>query len=311
MLKPRARDRMFKRAVGLLVIFSVLMLLFFLRIYQQTAAPFKQTIHLYSTIDRADGIAINAPVTMAGLKVGRVTEINLTDDNQVRLGFEIDHKFAHKLRADSLATLFKPLIGSASVDIRLGAPAQPALADGGSIPSAHAPDINDVIATLPAKLEKVDSTLNNLAALSSDLRRLSSAATNGESSVEKTLAHLQATARQAEGAVGKLNLTLDDTRQTIKSIGQAASKTNLALDDIRAGTARLGPIAEKADKTMDDLLILSRELRGVAPQIPPMISSGHNVLHEADDVLQAARNNFLLRGNLPGDAALPMLPPPR
>lgn len=311
MLKPRSRDRMFKRAVGLLVIFSAVMLLFFLRIYQQTAAPFKQTIHLFTIADRADGIAINAPVTMAGFKVGRITEINLTDDNQIRLGFEIDRKYAEKLRADSLATLTKPLIGSTSLDIRMGTPGQPALAADSAIPSAHAPDINDVIATLPAKLEKIDTTLDNLAALTGDLRRLSQAATSGESSVEKTLGHLQATSRQAESAAAKLNTTLDDTRQTIRTIGQAAGKANLTLDDIRAGTARLGPIAEKTEQTLDGLLVLSRELRSVAPQISPVVSSGRTVLHEADDVLQAARNNILLRGNLPLEATPPALPTPR
>lgn len=311
MLKPRARDRMFKRTVGLLLIISAVMLLFLLRIYQQTAAPFKETIHLSSTMPRADGLAINAPVTLAGLKVGRVTGIELSEDNRVRLELEVERKYAPRLRTDSVATLVKPLIGSASVDIRPGSAEQAALTEGNQLPSIVSPDINDIIATLPGKLEKVDVALNNLAALSADLRRLSQAATAGDSSLEKTLIHLQSTARHAENAAGKLNGTLDETRATIRSIGEAAGKTNLALDDIRAGTLRFAPIAEKAEQTMDDLLILSRELRGVAPQIPQVVGNGRNVLHEADEVLQAARNNFLLRGNLPAETAPPALPPPR
>ena len=56
MAQQRDRDRFYKRSVGVLVIFSVLAVLVMLRLYQQTAGPFRDTLRLSATLPRADGV---------------------------------------------------------------------------------------------------------------------------------------------------------------------------------------------------------------------------------------------------------------
>ena len=311
MLKQRARDRLYKRSVGLLVIFSAIAVLIFLRLYQQTAGPFKETIPLVATVERADGIALDAPVTMAGIKVGRVTAINLTDDNRVRLDLEIEGQVRHKLRADSRATLSKPLLGSAFVDIAMGSPNQPVLQGGSALPIRRAPDINDLVATLPDRLAKIDATLDNLSAVSADLRRTSQQATASGGPVERTLAHVQNTARHAEHAAERLNTTLDETRQVVRTTGIAVQQVGAILADVKDGTVKLAPILDKTNRALDDVQAVTGELRATAPQIAPVVAAGRDTLQEADEVLRAAKNSFLLRGSAPPPAAPPALPAPR
>ena len=311
MFKPRNRDRMFKRMVGLFLIGSALALLFFLSSYQQSARAFKKTIDVSTTVDRVDGLAVDAMVSMVGIKIGRVKSIDVTDDNRVLLLLEIDASVSDKLRRDSLATVTRPLIGSGFVDIRIGSPEQPQLALGEAMVGNILPDINDVIASLPAKLVKLDRTLDNLTLMSDDLSRISQAARSGDNSLEKTLANLQSTTRQTDLAAGKLVGTLDETRASIAHIGQVAKTADAALVDIRAGTQQIGPLVGKMDHIVDDALIISRELRSVAPQVSPVLTSGRNAMNEAEDVMFAAKNNILLRGSLAEPVPLPVHSIPR
>lgn len=311
MLQQRARDRLYKRAVGALVIVSALALLVFLRLYQQTAGQFRAPLRLHAVTERGDGIVLDAPVTMAGIRVGRVGAIHFTDDNRVRLALDIERHAADKLRADSRATLSRPLIGATVVDVSMGSPNQPALVDGAVLPTTRTADLNEVIATLPDRLAKVDVTLDNLAAVSADLRRLSREAAAPDGPVATTLHHAEAVARKAEAASQQLAVAIDDVRGVVRQAGETMTSAQAALTDVRAGTARVPAVAGQLEAAVDDVRTVTRELRSVAPDIAPLVGASRDTLDEADDVLQAARNSILLRGNLPPAPAPAGVPAPR
>lgn len=310
MLKQRARDRMYKRAVGVLVIVSALGLLVFLRLYQQTAGQFRAPLRVHAITDRADGIVADAPVTTAGIRIGRVRAIHLTDDHRVRLDLDVEPAAAEKLRADSRATISRPLIGSAVVDLTMGTPGQPPLADGSVLPTTRTPDLNDVIATLPERLAKVDQALDNLTAVSADLRRLSRDATAVDGPVTRTLQHAEAVGRHAEAASRQLGTAIGEVRGVVRQAGEAIGQVQGTLADVRTSAAHLPAIADKLEQSAEDVRAVTHELRAAAPEIAPLVSAGRDTLDEADDVLQAAKNSFLLRGNLP-PAPPPPAPTPR
>ena len=311
MISARDRDRMFQRAVGLLLVASLVALLWFTRMHRQSLAPFDETIRLETEIMRADGIATNAPVTLAGLKVGRVQGIDLTEDNRIRVTLEVDARLAPRLRQDAVATVMRPVLGTASVEIDPGSAQQPEWRPGQTLAGRVQPDLNEILATLPARLAKVDATLDNLTALSADMRRLSQAATTGSSSVEKTLVHLQATSRQAEIATGKLADTLDETRGAIRQALPTLAKTQQVVDDVGAALRQLPVLTDKVDTVLDDVKVFTDVLRSTAPQLPPLAVSGRNAAEEADEILGAARRSVWLRSSFPAPAPLPQLPSSR
>lgn len=311
MLKQRARDRMYKRAVGVLVIASALGLLVFLRLYQQTAGQFRAPLQLHAITERADGLAIDAPVTMAGLRIGRVRNIQLTADGRIRLDLDIERLHAERLRGDSRATISRPLIGATTVDISIGTDGQPPLADGAALPASRTPDLNDVIATLPDRLTKVDAVLADLAAVSADLRRTTRDVTAPGGPLERTLAHAEAVARRADAASGQLAPAVAEARAVIRDTGKAVGDAQATLADVRASAAHLPAMAEKLDASINDVRAITEALRTAAPEVAPLVAAGRDTLGEADDVLQAAKNSFLLRGNLPPPPAAPKVPTPR
>jgi phospholipid/cholesterol/gamma-HCH transport system substrate-binding protein len=306
MLKQRARDRLYKRAVGALVLASVLVLIYVLRLYQQTAGPFDQSFRLQAIAPRAHGLEIDSPVTMAGLKIGRVIGISVTPENTIKLELEMQGKYHERVRDDSLASLSRPLIGSSFIDISMGTPSRPEIPSGGYIGLTTLPDINDVVAGLAPKLEKVDAILDNVTLASADFKALIRQVGQDVEplkrsmvNVEKTTAEAAAAAAAAKALVAGVDRTVGEARQAVADAGKAVGQLNAILADVKQGTARVDTLVGRADNILANGEAISADLKNVAPQIVPVLDAGRDALGEADDVLRAAKNNILLRGNLP------------
>jgi ABC-type transporter Mla subunit MlaD len=314
----RDRDRLYKRSVGLLVIFSVLTVLVMLRLHQQTAGPFRETLALHAALPRADGVAVDTPVTLAGLKVGRVSGVNLGADGRVRVDLVVEARVADRIRADSRATLVRPLIGAAFIDIGIGSAASPPLGHGQQIAAQRAPDLNDLVATLPDRLAAIDRVLADAQAVTADLRRLSGELTARDGPLTRSAAQIAGITAEGQDAVRRLNLALDEVRRVVSEAGNTVATTRAAVEEVRLLAGELRPLAPQAAAMADSLArslhnveAITAELRGLAPQLPPAVAAGQQAIEEADAVMRAAKNSFLLRGSLPPPADPPGIPAPR
>lgn len=310
MLKQRARDRVFKRAVGFLFVASAIALILFLRMYQQTAGPFKDTFRLSGTVPRADGIEIDSPVTLAGIKIGRVSNISLGANDQVVLNLEILASYHEKIRADSKAIVNKPIIGSAFVAISMGSLTQEKIANRARIEMTRAPDINDLVATLPPKLEQIDVVLANVTAASESLKQVAKSVTEAGGPLDNSLKNIEKTTREAATVTTRVGATLTSVQRIIEDTGASVSQVNAVLADIKQGTARVDAITLKVDNVLSNVQTISEDLKHVTPQLaqqlPPVIDAGRDTLNEADDVLRAAKNSIFLRGNVPPPPSGPL-----
>ncbi|MGA1355047.1 MAG: MlaD family protein [Candidatus Limnocylindrus sp.] len=61
---------------------------------------FATRIPYYTIFDDAGGVAPETPVKLAGIEVGKVRRVSLTDDNRVRVDFDVLEAFADRVRAD-------------------------------------------------------------------------------------------------------------------------------------------------------------------------------------------------------------------
>lgn len=310
MLKQRARDRIYKRAVGALVLASVLTLVIVLRMYQLASGPFDQSFRLLAVSPRAHGLEIDSPVTMAGIKIGRVIGISVTPENTVKLEMEVQGKYHDKVRDDSLATLSKPIIGSSFVDISMGSPKLAELPSGSYIALTTLPDINDVVASIGPKLEKIDAILDNVTTASADVKQLIKQVGNDVEPLSRSMKNVEKTTREAAEAAARVNQATAQIKPLIDDAKSATTQVNAILADLKQGTARVDGLTQRADNILADGEVVSEELKNVAPQIVPVLDAGRDTLNEADDVLRAAKNSIFLRGNTPPPpaGALPVSP---
>jgi phospholipid/cholesterol/gamma-HCH transport system substrate-binding protein len=299
MLKQRARDRIYKRAVGALVLGSAIALLLVLRMYQQASGPFDQSFRLAAISPRAHGLELDSPVTMAGIKIGRVIGIGVTPENTVKLELEVQGKYRDKVREDSVATLSRPLIGSSFIDLSMGSPNQPEIPSGAYIGLTTLPDINDVVSSMAPKLEKIDAILDNVNVASHDFKQLIKKVSSDIEPLDRSMQHVEKTAREASEAAARVNQAAAQTRQLVTDAAQATAQLNAILADVKQGSARVDTLTKRADNILANGEAISLELRNVAPQIAPVVDAGRDTLNEADDVLRAAKNSIFLRGNVP------------
>ena len=302
MLKQRARDRLYKRAVGGLVFASVIMLVVVLRMYQQAAGPFDQSFRLQAISPRAHGLELDSPVTMAGIKIGRVIGINVTPENTVKLELEVQGKYRDKVREDSLASLSRPIIGSAFIDLSMGSPQQPELPTNAYIGLTTLPDINDVVASIAPKLEKIETILDNVTTTTSDVKLLVRTVAQDLAPLNNSMKNVEKITRDAAEAAGKVNQATTQVKQLLDDAKQATVQVNAILADVKTGTARVDALTQRTDNILTHGEAISQDFRKVAPQVVPILDASRDTLNEADDVLRAAKNSILLRGNT--------LPPP-
>ncbi len=311
----RSRDRLFKRAVGLLVLATIIAALYLLHIYNRETNPFTEKFVLAAYLDRADGVRVDMPVTLIGIPIGRVSRLEVADNGAIRLLVEIDNRYIERIRAGSVATVIRPLLGNASIDISIGAPDQPRLVDLGVLPLQRTPEIGEIVATLPARLERVDSILGNVERVSETFGQPGGPLQESLQRLNSSMLHLEtltADLARKDGAFRRSLENLEVTTQTvvlitdrmdqaIRKIDAAADTANIAVTRLNElfltagkGVEHLPELISNAQQVVDNLGTVSAALAEVAPQVGELSETTRNTLHDADEVLRAAKRNFLL-----------------
>jgi phospholipid/cholesterol/gamma-HCH transport system substrate-binding protein len=310
MLKHRLRDRLYKRAVGLLVVTSLVLVMLVMRSYQNTERFLGRSFTLHALVKNVNGLEVDAHVTMAGLKVGKVHAIDLLPDKTARITMDVELHYQHLVRADSVATLTKPIIGATALDIGIGTPSQPPIADGGDIALLVRADLGEVVAALPAKLERVDQALANLVAITDMTRASVQRLTAPNGALDATLADARVSARNVRIASETLTGVLTDVRGVAAAGVVAAGQAQEVLRDVRGFTAQTAGMGQSLQRTLGHAEELSGGLRDMLPQLGSAVHAAQGASEEADKVLRAASNSFLLGGPKPAIAA-PVLMSPR
>jgi len=310
MLKHRARDRLYKRAVGFLVVVSLVAVLLIIRSYEKTERFLGRSFQLHAQVHNVNGLEVDAKVTMAGLKVGKVHAIDLQADKTARVTFNVELRYQDLLRTDSVATLSKPLIGTAAVDLSIGSPSLPRIEDEGTIELRVKPDLSEVVATLPAKLERVDRALDNLVAITDMTRVTVQRLTDPKGPLDATLAEARASAENVHAASETLKGALTDVRTVVASGQVAVGQVQGALTDVRGFTQQTTVMGQSLQRTLGQAEELTQGLRALVPQLGTDLAAVQTAVEDADKVLRAAANSFLLGGPAPVSAA-PTLTSPR
>lgn len=305
----RARDRLYKRAVGLLVVTSLLLVILVMRSYQNTERILGTSFQLSAQVNRVDGLQVDAHVTMAGLKVGKVHSIDLLPDKTARVTMSVELRYQSLVRTDSVATLAKPIIGATVVDISIGTPTLPQVNDGGSIRLLVRPDLGEVVAELPAKLERVDRALDNLVAITDMTRASVQRMTKADGPLDAALADAKTSAQNVRIASESLKAVMGDVRGLAAAGTMAAGQAQDVLRDVRSFTVRAGDMGESLQRTLANTEAISSGLRNMVPQISSTVHAAQGASEEADKVLRAASNSFLLGGPKAAPAAPVLLSP--
>lgn len=218
---------------------------------------FKASNYYYVTYTDVQGLAISAPVTINGYKVGQVREISYQYDNPGHVKVEIALDRELKLPKGTRAVLSSDLLGTASIALELadskdfydvGAELQ------GFVPKGMMDNVaNNLMPSFQAIFPKVDTLLTGINALVAD------------PAIASSVKRLDAITSNLEVATRQLNAimaTLPPITHDVKSITGNVSVASAELTQLtgKMNSLPIDSLMNELQKTAANLHELTRQL---------------------------------------------------
>jgi phospholipid/cholesterol/gamma-HCH transport system substrate-binding protein len=255
--------------VGLLLGATALITLGFIGYLLYARGVFEPSQPLTLQAENADGVSIGMPVTFSGFPIGQVQGMTLTDSGQVRLIVAIPEKNLRWLRASSVFTLEKPLVGAAKIraySANLKDPPLPANAERELFTGDTAQEIPLLVARLKGILENVE------------------AMTKAGSSINRSLEHVSTLTQRMTGGYGALEGVLgspENARKVIESIDRA----NALIKSLNGVTLKVDATLGKADQRLFGQDGLMDEAQRSLRQVNGILDDARASLKKADAIL--------------------------
>ncbi len=287
------------KIVGFFIIIAVIGLasiIIFLGINQRW---FARNYHYYSIFHSAAGLNRGMEITFKGFAIGKVDTVELNEDNEVVLKFYIYSEHHDKVNFNSVLELaVSPL--SSSLQLYPGKYGSAPLPEGELVPSLDTDEgkrrVKQELVVMPEKSEdSLSSILTSVDEIVSNIDKvLNDHVDEIDQAVSSFSQFLIALNEAAKGkGSGPLNTMFVSTAGTLHNInritGDPHGMLSRLLDpDVNASIQRI----------VENLEEFSRYVRGTAPQITGILEKGQDALKEGKAVLEAIKNNPLLKGGV-------------
>ncbi len=216
---------------------------------------FGSTYKLRALFNSVQDLKVGDRVKMAGVEVGRVEDISLTN-SQVLVTMKL--RADAPVKTDSTASIkFTGLLGQNFVSITFGTPAAGRLADNELVTTAEQPDLN----TLMTKLDNAAAGVENLTKsftgekIENILGPITALIRDNRESLTQTITNLSgitAQIRSGQGTIGKLIYddtlynsalaTVTNVQSTADEIKATVADARKVVGDVSAGQGTIGKL---------------------------------------------------------------------
>lgn len=205
----------------------------------------KRGTRVHALFANAQELKVGDRVKLAGVEVGRVERIELTD-SRVRVTMKL--RAGAQVRADSQAVIrFAGLLGQNFVALSFGSPTAGWVQDGAELATAEQPDLNALMARLESAAGGIENLTRNFSA-ENLLGPVNDLVRENRTNVTETLANLRAISTQLKEGQGTLGrLIMDDSLylsalDTVTNLNHTAGELRLTIADARAGKGTIGKL---------------------------------------------------------------------
>jgi len=320
------RVRFAHQIVGIFVLLAILAVAAILILLGINQRWFAKDYYYWSIFKSAGGLSVGMPIRLKGFEIGKISTISLTKDNLVEIEFFIMDTYYDRVLPNSVLELSsKPLGLGGGMFFHPGkGPAEP-LPEFSYIPSTELEEgkqlvagglvdrpvgedpIGEAIASLGPILLQVDSTLLSIEEMVDSLN--SSIAGVGPGPLAGILTELESTAGQVNSVLGDLQQAAGNINQLTEGMTEPTGlakklldpKGSLAtiLDDENQLYDQIVQSIEELNRIIDELGDFVAFVNTSQPQISGILEKGKVTLDQGRDVLEAVKNNPLLRGGVP------------
>ena len=326
--------RRYQRAVGLLILAMLGLLFALLWMANRQLGFFSQTYRLHGFLDNVRNLRQTTPATLAGLKIGEVRDLTITDYNQIRVELILYREYQPRIRADSTAQIKTDALGNATVELSMGDPARPQLVDGAAIPFQRAPDLEMVMRQAQEQLGQIGVVLANVRAITDELKqpegvllgalntfaqmmreltpllRNLAAASQEMNRLAADVAVVGGRIRAGQGALGGLT---DSASPLSRQIAASTQKLQAVMTGLESLAVQLPGYGQRVEQILRQTETITAKLAEASAQAPGLIKQSRRVADNVDELVSSVKRSAVLRALTPAvDApARPLLEAPR
>lgn len=249
--------------IGIVAVVSIIIFIIGVR-YFQDLPLLSGTYELNTSFENTDGLIPGNPVRINGVNVGAVEQVRLDPENRIaRVRFHVDREIRVPEGSTTQIAGISAL-GSIHVTVNLGPPGNPAVEEGGFLPSLQADPFGDALNRAPSLIGRADSVLIGAGAtfeeaqllLQRDLRQTLGAIEGSARSLDVLLRTEQRRLAAALDGVseltGNLNAVVDANDDSlaaaVSNLNQAVARLDRNLATLEMTSARLDSVLVKIDR---------------------------------------------------------------
>jgi phospholipid/cholesterol/gamma-HCH transport system substrate-binding protein len=252
-------------------------------------------------------------ITFKGFEIGRITDFNLTEDNNVKIEFYIQDRYRSKVFENSVLQLVPGTFGfGGGLVFHQGARETLPLEEFSFIPSLDIPEgkylVQNGLVKIPKDedpvtrvLESMEPVLENARGAVDSIDRLLLALNDpdaGDSAVGDIVKNLVRTTAQINTLLAQLNDMTQDSRGLATRLIDPKGSLATLLDDNNRLFLHIEKILNDASYSMGEVKNFSSILTTARPQILELLEEGKEAVRLSQDVLEGLRNNPLLSGGI-------------
>ncbi|MDH5263536.1 MAG: MlaD family protein [Betaproteobacteria bacterium] len=234
---------------------------------------FERTQALVLMAEDGAGVTVGMDLTFSGFPVGRVQKIELAGDGKARIEIDVPEKDARWLRASSVFTLERSLVGGARLRAFTGNLADKPLPDG-AIREVLRGDATD---ELPGVIASAKRLLENLERMSAEDSALNASLASSRVLMERMSG--------PQGALGGLLGSEENARKVITAVDRA----NATLASLEKVSTRLDGVLQKADESVFGSGGVMEESRKTVVQLNATLAEARESLRKVDAILADAQ----------------------
>jgi phospholipid/cholesterol/gamma-HCH transport system substrate-binding protein len=244
------RERALKWRVGIFVLVALLAFLGTIYALGARARLFESRYKIYAEFTQVSGLAEGATVRLAGVQIGRVSDIALSPEpgGKVRVEMSVAKQYSNRIRKDSTARIAtQGLLGDKIVEITMGSAGSPVVQAGEALAARDPFEITDAIS-------QSAETIQGITGLAEALRTTAEAL-NQSGLIEDA----SATVKSARGLTDRVGRLIDQVEKgrgwahtllyeepvALRRLNDVIASTQGLLDRVERGEGALGVLTSR------------------------------------------------------------------
>jgi len=308
--------------VGMLAILAIVILVVVIFLLGSKQRWFAKDYKYNSSFESATGLSVGMALQYKGFTIGKIKTIGLDDNNLVEVSFTIFDTYYNRVKEGSVIELIINPIGLGNSFLFHPGNGTALIPDGSFIPRADSPEGLALIESGQVTIPKRDDTITNVIAqvnplltnINETLAQLNGAIKGtGKGPLADTMKDLSSTMSNVsdittevnDKLLGEINDEIVSVQAITKNFEELSSKIKdpnglvpKLIDPDGTMFRSIEASLKSVEGTLSNVEDSSSILKGQVPQIAKLIEDLQLALVKGQDVLEALRNNPLLKNGV-------------